>query len=106
MVSVTFLLCCIPVNFFHIFNNALCNFLYLKITIYHKRFLLFKPEKGGIVMINFFPRYITCKENASISDVAGEKVTSILRCQAYVNFRSLNLASVSQRREAIIFTVH
>lgn len=33
---------------------------------------LFQKEKRGIVMVNFYNDYVTCKQTAKISDVAGE----------------------------------
>ncbi|KOB71422.1 Dipeptidase, partial [Operophtera brumata] len=48
-----------PVVFSHSSVYSLCN---------HKR----NKENGGIIMVNFFPDFVKCSPNATISDVAGE----------------------------------
>jgi len=34
-------------------------------------YLFPQPDNGGIVMVNFYPRYINCSPNASVEQVAG-----------------------------------
>lgn len=41
---------------------------------------LFQKEKRGIVMVNFYNDYVTCKQTATISDVAGESFWKQLQC--------------------------
>lgn len=33
--------------------------------------LLLQKENGGIIMVNFFPDFVKCAPNATLSDVAG-----------------------------------
>lgn len=53
---------------------------YILILTYHYITFLccFQKENGGIIMVNFFPEFVKCSPNASISDVAGESSSAIL----------------------------
>lgn len=31
----------------------------------------FQKENGGLIMVNFFPDFVKCSPNATLSDVAG-----------------------------------
>ena len=37
-----------------------------------------QPDNGGMVMVNFYPQYINCSPNASLSQVAGMYMRSSL----------------------------
>ncbi|KAG6446953.1 hypothetical protein O3G_MSEX004687 [Manduca sexta] len=66
-----------PVVFSHSSVYSLCN---------HKRnvpddIIQSLKENGGIIMVNFFPDFVKCAPNATISDVAGEYNGRIVQLQ-------------------------
>uniref|UniRef100_A0A2H1WZY1 Dipeptidase n=1 Tax=Spodoptera frugiperda TaxID=7108 RepID=A0A2H1WZY1_SPOFR len=63
-----------PVVFTHSSVYSLCN---------HKRnvpddIIHSLKENGGIIMVNFFPDFVKCAPNATISDVAGKLSTIVV----------------------------
>ena len=38
-----------------------------------------QPDNGGIVMVNFYPYYINCSPNASVEQVAGNGLKTVVK---------------------------
>lgn len=51
---------------------------------------LFKSLNGGLVMVNFYSQFLTCKDTATIADAAGKYPTELLKTVADWGIRYTN----------------